>query len=54
MITVLLIIVIYCSINYIEALVFDAINKDNDHQGLRFTLSLLVSALIGLIYYLNI
>jgi len=44
---------IYCFLIYIECLVIDSINKDNNYGLVRFVLSILISILLGVIYYIN-
>ena len=46
---ILISLAIYSSIVYIECLLFDIKNNNNNHQSLRAILSILVSVLLGLI-----
>jgi len=46
---ILISLAIYSSILYIECLLFDIKNNNNNHQSLRSILSILVSVLLGLI-----
>ena len=48
---ILITITIYSSITYIESLLFDIKNNNNDHQLLRFISSILISVLVGVIYF---
>ena len=51
--SILISITIYCLITYIETLIADILNKNNNYQATRAVLSLIVSILIGVIYFIH-
>ena len=51
--SILISITIYCLITYIETLIADIINENNNYYTIRAVLSLMVSILIGVIYFIH-
>lgn len=50
---ILISIITYCSITYIECLLHDILSKNNKHQLTRFILIILISVLLGVIYLIH-